>query len=185
MPRTHAARLDPSRLWAMARKETLQLRRDRRSLILAFLLPLLLLVLFGYAIIWDVRDIALAVVDQDRSPQSRELVDALPRLGLLRARGAPRAPRRRRGALRPRHGAAGARRPARLRRRPRRRPHRPSAGARRRQRRQHRDDRARLRRRRGAQPTASASCCTASALTLPLVAAVAGLVQRGRSPAAT
>ena len=68
-------RLDPARLWAMARKETLQLRRDRRSLLLAFALPLLLLVIFGYAIVWDVRDIALAVVDQDRSPQSRELVD--------------------------------------------------------------------------------------------------------------
>ena len=67
--------LDPARLWAMARKETVQLRRDRRSLLLAFALPLLLLVIFGYAIVWDVRDIALAVVDQDRSPESRELVD--------------------------------------------------------------------------------------------------------------
>ena len=67
--------LDPARLWAMARKETLQLRRDRRSLLLAFALPLLLLVIFGYAIVWDVRDIALAVVDQDRSRESRELVD--------------------------------------------------------------------------------------------------------------
>ncbi len=69
------SRLDPARLWAMARKETLQLRRDRRSLLLAFALPLLLLVIFGYAIVWDVRDIALAVVDQDRSRESRELVD--------------------------------------------------------------------------------------------------------------
>jgi ABC-2 type transport system permease protein len=94
MPRTlrNLPPLDPSRLWAMARKETLQLRRDRRSLLLAFALPLLLLVIFGYAIVWDVRDIALAVVDQDSSPESRELVDELPRLGLLRAGGTPRAP---------------------------------------------------------------------------------------------
>ena len=67
--------LDLVRLWAIARKEAIQLRRDRRSLALAFALPLLLLVLFGYAIVWDVRDIALAVVDQDRSRESRELVD--------------------------------------------------------------------------------------------------------------
>lgn len=64
------------RLWAIARKETLQIRRDRSSLALAFLLPLLLLVFFGYAITWDIRDIELAFVDQDRSAHSRELLDA-------------------------------------------------------------------------------------------------------------
>ena len=68
--------LDPHRLGAVARKEALQLARDRRSLLLAFALPLALLVFFGYAISWDVRDIALAVVDQDRSPEGRELVDS-------------------------------------------------------------------------------------------------------------
>lgn len=61
---------------AVARKELLQLRRDPRSLALAFVLPLLLLVLFGYAITWDVRDIETAVLDQDRSARSRELLDA-------------------------------------------------------------------------------------------------------------
>jgi ABC-2 type transport system permease protein len=60
----------------MARKEVLQLRRDPRSLILAFVLPLLLLVLFGYAISWDVRNIRMAVLDEDRSAASRELLDA-------------------------------------------------------------------------------------------------------------
>ncbi|HEX6200515.1 MAG TPA: ABC transporter permease [Thermoanaerobaculia bacterium] len=65
-----------TRLFAVARKELLQLRRDPRSLVLAFVLPLLLLVLFGYAITWDVRDIETAVLDQDRSARSRELLDA-------------------------------------------------------------------------------------------------------------
>ena len=64
------------RLIAMARKEAIQLRRDTRSLILAFLLPVFLLLLFGYAISWDVRNIKTAVLDQDRSEQSRELLDA-------------------------------------------------------------------------------------------------------------
>jgi ABC-2 type transport system permease protein len=68
--------MDRIRLFAIARKETLQLRRDPRSLILAFLLPVALLVLFGYAITWDVKDIRMAVVDQDRTRASRELVDA-------------------------------------------------------------------------------------------------------------
>lgn len=76
--------IDPTRLLAVARKETLQLSRDRRSLALAFALPLLLLVFFGYAISWDVHDIAMAVVDSDRTPESRELVDTFLASGYFR-----------------------------------------------------------------------------------------------------
>jgi ABC-2 type transport system permease protein len=68
--------LSPTRLFAVARKEVIQLRRDPRSLALAFALPLLLLVLFGYAISWDISNIATAVLDQDRSARSREVLDA-------------------------------------------------------------------------------------------------------------
>jgi ABC-2 type transport system permease protein len=84
--------LDFHRLWAMARKETIQLRRDRRSLLLAFALPLLLLLLFGYAIVWDVRDIALAVVDQDGSAESRELVDGFLSSGYFELVARPASP---------------------------------------------------------------------------------------------
>src|SRR5262245_61597451 len=69
--------MDPIRLRAIARKEWIQLRRDTRSVILAFVLPLFMLVFFGYAITWDVNDIPIAVLDQDRTPRSRALVDAL------------------------------------------------------------------------------------------------------------
>ena len=65
-----------TRLLAISRKEVIQLRRDVRSLVLAFLLPVLLLVLFGYAISWDVRNIQTAVLDGDRTARSRELIDA-------------------------------------------------------------------------------------------------------------
>lgn len=84
--------LDPVRLVAVARKESLQLARDRRSLLLAFVLPLLLLVFFGYAISLDVRDIALAVVDQDRSAASRELVDAFEASGYFTVVARPASP---------------------------------------------------------------------------------------------
>ena len=67
-------RFDPARLWAIARKETLQLRRDRRSLLLAFALPLLLLIIFGYAIVWDVRAIA-----QSRAGSKRIIAVLAPR----------------------------------------------------------------------------------------------------------
>jgi ABC-2 type transport system permease protein len=65
-----------ARLFAMARKEAVQLRRDPRSLTLAFLLPLFLVVFFGYAITLDVEDIPLGVADQDRSPASRQFIEA-------------------------------------------------------------------------------------------------------------
>lgn len=68
--------MSPRRLFAVARKEVRQLARDTRSLLLAFLLPVLLLVFFGYAISWDVRDVPAGVLDQDRSAESRELIDA-------------------------------------------------------------------------------------------------------------
>lgn len=64
------------RLLAMARKETVQLRRDPRSLAMAFLVPGAMIVVFGYIISFDVRDIAVAVLDRDHSAQSRALVSA-------------------------------------------------------------------------------------------------------------
>ncbi len=68
--------MDLHRLGAIARKEWIQLRRDSRSMALAFLLPLLLLVFFGYAITFDVDDVRIAVLDEDASAPSRALLDA-------------------------------------------------------------------------------------------------------------
>lgn len=68
--------LDPVRLLAISRKEWIQLRRDPRSMLLAFALPLFLLIFFGYAISWDVDDLELAVLDRDATPTSRALREA-------------------------------------------------------------------------------------------------------------
>jgi ABC-2 type transport system permease protein len=76
--------LSATRLLAMARKESIQLRRDPRSLMLAFAVPLFLLVFFGYAISFDVRDIRLAVLDDDGSRASRALVEAFEASGHFR-----------------------------------------------------------------------------------------------------
>jgi ABC-2 type transport system permease protein len=65
-----------ARLWAIARKEAIQLRRDARSLGLAFVLPVIMLVLFGYAITTDVQHITTAIVDRDHTPESRALTSA-------------------------------------------------------------------------------------------------------------
>lgn len=76
--------LSAQRLLAVARKEWIQLRRDRRSMILAFALPVFLLLFFGYAINWDVTDIPLAVRDEDRTQRSRALVEAFQESGYFR-----------------------------------------------------------------------------------------------------
>jgi ABC-2 type transport system permease protein len=64
-----------ARLLAMSRKEWTQLRRDPRSLLMAFVLPILLILFFGYAISYDVKNIELAVLDESQSNASRALVD--------------------------------------------------------------------------------------------------------------
>jgi ABC-2 type transport system permease protein len=78
--------LSAVRLLAVARKEWLQLRRDPRSMVLAFVLPVLLLLFFGYAITWDVRDIRLVVLDQDATAPSRALVESFEASGYFSVR---------------------------------------------------------------------------------------------------
>jgi len=70
-----------TRTWVIAHKELLQLRRDRLTLAMMIVLPLLQLLLFGYAINTDVRHIPSVVYDQDRSAQSRDLARSLEATG--------------------------------------------------------------------------------------------------------
>lgn len=62
------------RIWAIARKEFLHILRDPRSLGMALALPMLQMILFGYALTLDVDRVPLAIWDQDETPASRELV---------------------------------------------------------------------------------------------------------------
>jgi ABC-2 type transport system permease protein len=55
-------------------------------MVLAFVLPLFLLLFFGYAITWDVDDVPIAVLDLDRTRESRELVQALEASGYISVR---------------------------------------------------------------------------------------------------
>ena len=65
-----------TRLSALMRKEMLQIVRDPRTLALVFIMPILQLVLLGYAATSDVRNIPLVVLDQDKSPASRTLLES-------------------------------------------------------------------------------------------------------------
>jgi len=75
------------RLWAMARKEMIQLRRDTRSMVRAFVLPLFLVLVFGAAISLDVKHIPFVVLDRDLSGSSRELVEAFEASGYFENQG--------------------------------------------------------------------------------------------------
>lgn len=68
-------------LWPMLRKELLQMRRDRFTLALMIGVPVLQLLLFGYAIRTEVRHLPTVVLDQSRTAESRALVAALRNTG--------------------------------------------------------------------------------------------------------
>ncbi len=72
----------------IARKELLQLRRDPLTLAMMVVLPLVQLLLFGYAINTDVRHIPTLVFDQDHSAQSRDLVRSMEATGFYDIVGA-------------------------------------------------------------------------------------------------
>lgn len=66
--------LSSRRLLAVSRTEWLHLRRDPRSLGVIVIQPVVLLILYGYAINFDLKDVTVAVYDQDRSAASRSLI---------------------------------------------------------------------------------------------------------------
>ncbi len=65
-----------TRVGAMSFKEALHVRRDPRTLYLALVMPVVMLLLFGYGVSFDVDRLPLAVADADQSDRSRELVRA-------------------------------------------------------------------------------------------------------------
>lgn len=66
--------MSPQRLKAIARKETIHVLRDPRSLGMGIAIPILLLILFGYGLSLNVDNVPLAVWDQDNTATSRNLI---------------------------------------------------------------------------------------------------------------
>lgn len=65
------------RISALAYKELLHMVRDQQVIYMALGMPLVLILLFGFAVTFDVEDVRLVIVDQDRSPASRALIQAM------------------------------------------------------------------------------------------------------------
>jgi len=64
-----------SALRAIARKEFIQIRRDKATLYMVAIFPLMMLVLYGFGIRYDVKSVPMTVLDQDGTPQSRQYVE--------------------------------------------------------------------------------------------------------------
>jgi ABC-2 type transport system permease protein len=79
--------LMPGRLGALVVKELRQIRRDRRLAMSLVVPPTLQILLFGFALDPDVRNLNLGVVDESRTAESRELVSTLTENGTFRLSG--------------------------------------------------------------------------------------------------
>ena len=75
-PSRASRRFDPGRLWAYARRETMELLRDPIRLAFAFVGPVILMLAFGYGITFDVENLKYAAFDQDQTPESRRLLES-------------------------------------------------------------------------------------------------------------
>lgn len=66
-----------SRILSIIRKEILHILRDTKSVFIIFMMPVIMVVLYGYAITFDIKDIKLGIIDRDHTPASRALVEKL------------------------------------------------------------------------------------------------------------
>jgi ribosome-dependent ATPase len=73
--RRRVGRFSLARMWAYARREALEIRRDPVRLSFAVFLPMILMLLFSYGISFDIENLAYAVLDHDQTPESREFLD--------------------------------------------------------------------------------------------------------------
>ncbi len=76
-----------NRMLSIAWKEMIQVRRDRLTMGMMFGIPIIQLLLFGYAINTDVRDIATVIYDQDHSEESRGFVRRMEATGFYEVVG--------------------------------------------------------------------------------------------------
>lgn len=68
--------ISPRRLKALVRKETLQIVRDPSSILIAFILPIILLLIFGYGVSLDSNNLRIGIVVEESSPDTTDFLNA-------------------------------------------------------------------------------------------------------------
>jgi len=71
------SKISPRRLWALIRKEGTQIVTDPSSILIAFILPVILLFIFGFAVSLDTTRLRIGVVLEERTPESENLLLSL------------------------------------------------------------------------------------------------------------
>ncbi len=89
--RAHRKTSPLRRIFAIARKESLHVQRDPQALYLALGMPIMLLLLFGYGVSFDMDELPVVLVDEDGTPESRAITDAVFASGDLRIAGTARS----------------------------------------------------------------------------------------------
>jgi ABC-2 type transport system permease protein len=79
--RARRRRLSWRTMRAIMRREFTDVLRDRRSLVLTFLYPISMLIMYGYGIRYDVDNVPLTILDYDETPESRDLTRQMIRSG--------------------------------------------------------------------------------------------------------
>ena len=74
-------------IWTIAKKEFIHIRRDLRTMAFIVIMPIMMLLLWGFAVNFDLKNISLAVVDYDKSPASREFLQTFTAGGYFRITG--------------------------------------------------------------------------------------------------
>ncbi len=69
------------RFRALIKKEITHMIRDPRTLIFIFIMPILQLVLLGYANTTDIKNVSTVIFNQDNTPASRDLLDSFQSTG--------------------------------------------------------------------------------------------------------
>ena len=73
-----------NRMWTIIRKEFIHIMRDPRTLSLVIIMPVMMLLLLGYAVARDIEDIPLAIADQSKTDTSRRFIDRFPLSGFFK-----------------------------------------------------------------------------------------------------
>lgn len=73
--------MNPKRLAALIQKELIQFLRDRRTMIMVFMMPLIQMMLYAYAVNLTVYNLPTVVADQSKDEQSRALIRSLENSG--------------------------------------------------------------------------------------------------------
>ncbi|MBK1813487.1 ABC transporter permease [Clostridium sp. YIM B02505] len=66
--------MNMQRFLSIVKKEFIQIKRDKASFAIAIMMPLMMILLFGYAVVTQLEDISMLVLDQSNTAESRELI---------------------------------------------------------------------------------------------------------------